>query len=173
MVPTVAETWWRRSLRRLVVHTLRALPIPGAQKWVIAGIAADLLESPASPLKVAQMAGGFKMLVDLSESYERSIYYSGLYKPYLTRLFKQLLLPGDTLIDGGANIGYFSLLAAKYVGEQGNVHAFEPNSLFCHACSLANAWLQVLFYQLLHRVHTNGTHRLGRDLSRRRIRPVR
>ncbi len=66
------------------------------------------------------------MDLDLSESYERRMYYSRLYAPHLASLFKHLLMSGDTVIDGGANIGYFSLLAAKYVGDHGNVHSFEP-----------------------------------------------
>jgi len=72
------------------------------------------------------MASGFDMQVDLSETYQRCIYFSGLYDPYLTRLFKQLLEPGDVMVDGGANIGYFSLFAARRVGKRGAVHAFEP-----------------------------------------------
>jgi FkbM family methyltransferase len=42
-------------------------------------------------------------------------------------LFRQYLRPGDTFIDIGANIGYFSLLAASRVGSTGQVHSFEPN----------------------------------------------
>lgn len=126
MVSLAAETRWRRSLRHIAAHTLRILPMPKGQKWALAGIAAELLEPGSSMEKVVRMTRGFKMLVDLGESYERRIYYSGLYGAHLTRLFKQLLEPGDTMIDGGANIGYFSLLAAKCVGEHGHVHSFEP-----------------------------------------------
>jgi FkbM family methyltransferase len=122
----VAEARWRRCLRPLITHTLKALPAPGAQKWVVSGMVADRMESRTSPRKVVQMTNGFKMYLDLSESYERRMYYSGLYAPYLARLFKRLLTPGDTVVDGGANIGYFSLLAAKWIREHGTVHAFEP-----------------------------------------------
>ena len=37
-----------------------------------------------------------------------------------------LLGPGDVFIDGGANIGLFTLVAADRVGAQGKVIAFEP-----------------------------------------------
>jgi len=43
-----------------------------------------------------------------------------------TQLFKQAIKDGYTVIDIGANIGYFSLLAAKLVGNRGKVYAFEP-----------------------------------------------
>lgn len=35
-------------------------------------------------------------------------------------------MEGDTFIDIGANIGYFSAIALGIVGKDGNVHAFEP-----------------------------------------------
>ena len=37
------------------------------------------------------------------------------------------LSPGDKFIDVGANIGYFSFLAAKKVGQNGKVYSFEPS----------------------------------------------
>ncbi|MFA5386120.1 MAG: FkbM family methyltransferase [Candidatus Paceibacterota bacterium] len=43
-----------------------------------------------------------------------------------TKLFKDVVRPGNVVIDLGANIGYFTLLAAKLVGETGKVFSFEP-----------------------------------------------
>lgn len=37
-----------------------------------------------------------------------------------------LLKPGSVFYDIGANIGFFTIIAAKYVGENGKVYAFEP-----------------------------------------------
>jgi len=37
-----------------------------------------------------------------------------------------MLRPGMTVIDVGANSGYYTLLAARLVGGTGQVHAFEP-----------------------------------------------
>ena len=50
----------------------------------------------------------------------------GTYEQYTTDLFKKLVGEGMTVIDIGANIGYYTLLAAKLVGEKGRVFAFEP-----------------------------------------------
>lgn len=50
----------------------------------------------------------------------------GLYELTTARLINRLLLPGDFFVDAGANIGYFTLLAAQRVGPTGRVHAFEP-----------------------------------------------
>jgi len=53
------------------------------------------------------------------------------YEPYVTEEFRQLLRPGMTFLDVGANIGYFTLLAARLVQESGHVYAFEPNPGNC------------------------------------------
>jgi FkbM family methyltransferase len=39
----------------------------------------------------------------------------------------QVLRPGDTVIDVGANVGFFSIQAAARVGPTGSVVAFEPH----------------------------------------------
>jgi hypothetical protein len=43
------------------------------------------------------------------------------YEPYIARAMKSNLRAGDTFWDIGANIGWFSLLAAKIVGSNGRV----------------------------------------------------
>lgn len=50
----------------------------------------------------------------------------GTYEPRLTALLKELIEPGMVVVDGGANVGCFTMLAAKLVGEAGRVYAFEP-----------------------------------------------
>lgn len=40
---------------------------------------------------------------------------------------RERLLPGDTVLDCGANLGLFSTMMARRVGPQGRVHAFEPS----------------------------------------------
>jgi len=52
--------------------------------------------------------------------------WAGAYERDLVALFKRVLAPGMVALDVGANIGYFSVLAAGLVGETGLVHAFEP-----------------------------------------------
>ncbi len=56
----------------------------------------------------------------------RQIEEQGIWEPFEGELFRQLLRPGDRCLDIGANIGYFSVLAAECVGEEGEVFSFEP-----------------------------------------------
>ena len=51
----------------------------------------------------------------------------GIYEPDVTEYFISRLLPEMTVIDIGANIGYFTLLAADLVGPTGKVVCYEPN----------------------------------------------
>ena len=50
----------------------------------------------------------------------------GLYEPEVTALLKKILKKDAIVVDVGANIGWYTLLAAKTVGVNGKVIAFEP-----------------------------------------------
>jgi len=47
-------------------------------------------------------------------------------EPHVSSLFCSLIKKGMTVVDVGAFIGYYTLLAAKRVGSEGKVFAFEP-----------------------------------------------
>jgi FkbM family methyltransferase len=52
--------------------------------------------------------------------------YMHNYEAYTANLFREAIKPGDTVVDVGANIGYFSIIAAQKTGSHGKVYAFEP-----------------------------------------------
>ncbi len=56
---------------------------------------------------------------------QRNLYYFGLWEPNLSAWIENRLSPGEVFIDVGANIGYFTLLAANRVGPSGRVVAVE------------------------------------------------
>jgi FkbM family methyltransferase len=45
-----------------------------------------------------------------------------------TKFFKSLLFKGAVVVDIGANVGYYSLVAASHIGSSGRIYAFEPMS---------------------------------------------
>jgi FkbM family methyltransferase len=57
----------------------------------------------------------------------KSLFLYGLFEISETRLVQSVLRPGMAFVDIGANIGYYSLIAARLVGPTGLVHSFEPN----------------------------------------------
>jgi FkbM family methyltransferase len=67
------------------------------------------------------------MLVPLNDFVGRSIFFTGDYDRKVTWLCRQIVRPGDTVLDIGANLGVVSFVLAKLVGPTGIVHAFEPN----------------------------------------------
>lgn len=50
----------------------------------------------------------------------------GMFEPALTEAFIRLVEPGQTVVDIGMHLGYYTTLFALLVGDQGRVHAFEP-----------------------------------------------
>jgi len=61
------------------------------------------------------------------EMMNRAMFLYGAFEISETRLVQALLAPGMTFIDVGANIGYYTLVAGRMVGDTGAVHCFEPN----------------------------------------------
>jgi FkbM family methyltransferase len=66
----------------------------------------------------------FKLVYDFASRYDR--YDHRAYEPTFYHAFIQPIEPGMTVFDIGAHIGLFTLAAAKRVGREGQVFAFEP-----------------------------------------------
>ncbi|MFA6523262.1 MAG: FkbM family methyltransferase [Candidatus Peribacteraceae bacterium] len=56
---------------------------------------------------------------------------TGEYEATTMSLCKKLLQPGMVFVDVGANIGLFTLMAARQVGPAGHVYSFEPGAANC------------------------------------------
>jgi len=83
----------------------------------------DLVFSLLKPSQVTVL--GHRMRLDDRDTLELST--KEIYEPGVTRLFQREVRSGDHVLDIGANIGYFTLLAARLVGNAGKVTAFEPD----------------------------------------------
>ncbi len=51
---------------------------------------------------------------------------TGVFEEKQTEILKKMTPVGGVFIDIGANIGYYSLCAARWVGHRGKVYSFEP-----------------------------------------------
>lgn len=70
---------------------------------------------------------GFQIYVAIDDAAVGYHVAYGAYEPDVTAVFRRVLRPGMSVIDIGANIGYFALLSASLVGPTGRVLAIEPN----------------------------------------------
>jgi FkbM family methyltransferase len=57
----------------------------------------------------------------------RAIFATGVYDPNELSLLARVLKPGMTFVDAGANMGLYTLFAARKVGDAGRVLAIEPS----------------------------------------------
>ena len=78
------------------------------------------MHDPACPIDVM----GMKMFVDSLDSL--GLLAWGVYEKRETELVRRIVKRGDVVVDIGANIGYYVVLLAALVGEEGRVYAFEP-----------------------------------------------
>lgn len=90
---------------------------------------ADRLINRVTPIgrnRVVKTKDKFRIEVDVRQAVGRNLFAFGTWERATTRLFRAILRPGDTFVDVGAHMGYFSLLASRCVGPQGRVLSFEP-----------------------------------------------
>jgi FkbM family methyltransferase len=71
---------------------------------------------------------GFSIFADKNDQLIGSPVLHGSYEPHVTAFFRRYLRPGMNVLDVGANVGYFALLAAALVGPAGLVTAVEANA---------------------------------------------
>lgn len=78
---------------------------------------------------VVETRWGGRFACDPRDFIERMICNFGVWEPDVTALAEDLLADGDVVIDVGANIGYFTVLARRRVGPAGRVAAIEPHPI--------------------------------------------
>ena len=96
------------------------------------------------PLEVPVYGGTSLLCYPRSNSASNVIYFTPYYDYDEMHFLQRYLRPGDVVIDAGANIGTYTLLAATCVGPSGQVIAFEP--------------APVAFARLRENVARNGLH---------------
>ncbi len=101
---------------------------------------------------------------------------SGDFERYELDVYNSLIKKGFLILDIGANIGVYSIEASRHIGENGQVHAFEPiseniaflkqNLLLNNAhnvtvqnCAIGKEGGAIKIYKAKHNI---GTHSMGR-----------
>jgi len=76
---------------------------------------------------IKELEDGVRLFVDLSDHVIGLNIVRGRYETDEIRRVRSLLNPGDTAIDVGAHIGFFTMQMAAAVGATGRIYAFEPS----------------------------------------------
>jgi FkbM family methyltransferase len=77
-------------------------------------------------LVIKELGGGVRLFVDLSDHVIGLNIVRERYEAEEVRFARSVLRPGDTAVDVGAHIGFFTMQMAAAVGATGRVYAFEP-----------------------------------------------
>ncbi len=77
------------------------------------------------PDSIVDMADGRRFRIGPDSIYLQ-IFAGRDFEPQETRLIRQLVQPGDVVLDVGANFGWYTTLCAQATGPTGHVYAFEP-----------------------------------------------
>jgi FkbM family methyltransferase len=83
--------------------------------------------TPTDRYAVTRLDKGFAMKLDLADPEQLKVYFYGHYhERYEAELVQKLLSGDDVFWDVGANVGYFTLVAATALANRGQIVAFEP-----------------------------------------------
>ena len=104
----------RASLRWLRQSVLQASPID--RPWVIEARVPHL---PPFEFEIHRRADQF-----ISGDIARQ----NIWEPFESDVFRRLCRPGDFVMDIGANIGWYAVLASKLIGREGRLTCFEPDA---------------------------------------------
>lgn len=99
-------TTWRGALRDVVLRSLKTF-------------------SPVNTSVPHEILGHRMFLHPVTENAQAMVF--GTYEKETVKLFQRICRHGMNVVDAGASIGFYTLLAAKLVATQGRVYAFEPD----------------------------------------------
>lgn len=115
----------KSGLRGLFRWYLSKFPLRDGKAYLYARLHAGL--KPPERYAVVRLDQGFRMNLDLQDPEQLKVYFYGHYhERYEADLVRRLLNDDDVFWDVGANVGYFTLVAATALANRGQIAAFEP-----------------------------------------------
>lgn len=124
----ISRSMFRHNLNRfLYEYLVRLWPVrKGKSRWM-AFIYNIFRICPYGVFKT-MIVGNYQLRLDPGDPNDRCYYFSIAGYGY-SKLMSKILRKGDNVIDVGANVGHFSTVCAKLVGERGKVYALEANPI--------------------------------------------
>lgn len=118
------RTLWsiRRYMPSWMLSTLRCLTSLKFRKFLRESLGGTFRSIPDT---IVSTADGRKFHIGPDPIYWR-LYTGEEFEPEATSVIRQLVRPGDTVVDVGANFGWYTTLLHRLVGDTGHVYAFEP-----------------------------------------------
>lgn len=111
-----------------LLYRLSGLPFVEVLRERLQRVVTNRAKELGDTYRTVSLPSGSLMAVDIT-GWMNGLYFDGQrsFEHQTTEFIKTHLPAGGTFVDVGANVGYFSILAAGLVGSEGKVYAFEPN----------------------------------------------
>ena len=109
-----------------VRNVLDAAGLSKPLRFLVGPTAGRLISKMAVNAGEPVLVQGHRMFLTSPHGYPPVAMATDKYEEESTQLFQRLLKPGMNVFDAGSHVGYYSLLAARQVGPEGKVYAFEP-----------------------------------------------
>ena len=119
------DSWPKSAFRGIFRWYLSQFPLRDGKAYFYERLHAGL--TPGDRYAVVRLDKGFRMKLDLADPEQLKVYFYGHYhERYEADLVQRLLTGDDVFWDVGANVGYFTLVAATALDNRGQIVAFEP-----------------------------------------------
>jgi len=119
------ESWLKSRSRALFRWYLNRFPLRDGKAYFYERFHPRLL--PAERWLTVPLDQGFRLRLDLQDLEQRKIFFFGHYhERYEAKIIESLLDKDEVFWDVGANIGYFTLVAAAVLKNRGQIVSFEP-----------------------------------------------
>jgi FkbM family methyltransferase len=84
----------------------------------------------SASVSLCRVLGKYKLYVDANDdSIAPCLLMDGVWEAWITVALLSVARPGMTVVNVGANVGYYAILLGDIVGADGKVYAFEPQEL--------------------------------------------